>query len=267
MATDQPIEVTADRAPFAMVPYWMLDASAPALRLYVLLARYADNATRVAWPSRATLAKDLGYSRAASVDPLIAELEEMGAVTVIRSRSENGVNNPNRYRVNMDQRMVRKTAPPDPGGVVRKNRRGSTENLQGVVRKTVPELRTTNYNQELEPAPALFEAPAGTDLVKANPARDIAQKLHEGTKGGWPFKASYGIVKWALDAGYGQEQILTATRNLFMARRPLTKSSLMYELQGAPNRVATSTKLAQDHSALINSYKEQEAKEEQYEEV
>jgi len=67
---------------FSMIPEWVIDSgvSDKAIRLYVVLARYADNRTGEAFPSRDTLAARMGCS-AKSVDRATQELMEAGAVT------------------------------------------------------------------------------------------------------------------------------------------------------------------------------------------
>jgi hypothetical protein len=67
---------------FSIIPEWILDAaiSDKAVRLYGVLARYADNETHRAYPSRETLAKRM-RCHAKSVDRAAAELIRIGAVT------------------------------------------------------------------------------------------------------------------------------------------------------------------------------------------
>lgn len=67
---------------FAIIDEWLLDlpVSDRAIRLYAILARYADNATHKAFPSRATLAGRLQCSKA-SVDRAAAELVAYGAMS------------------------------------------------------------------------------------------------------------------------------------------------------------------------------------------
>ena len=74
-------EVTAD-IKFAIIPEWIIDSgcSDKALRLYAVLARYADNDDLTAYPGRSTLAKRMGCHRA-TVDRAVEELIELGALT------------------------------------------------------------------------------------------------------------------------------------------------------------------------------------------
>ena len=66
---------------FSIVPEWVLDAeiSDRALRVYAVLARYADNDTLQAFPGRQTIADRVRCS-VKSVDRALDELIEMGAI-------------------------------------------------------------------------------------------------------------------------------------------------------------------------------------------
>lgn len=67
---------------FAIIDEWLLDLpiSDRAIRLYAILARYADNETHKAYPSRSTLADRLNCSLA-SVDRAATELVTNGAMS------------------------------------------------------------------------------------------------------------------------------------------------------------------------------------------
>jgi hypothetical protein len=67
---------------FAIIDEWLLDLdiSDRAVRLYAVLARYADSETHKAYPSRGTLAERLRCSKA-SVDRAAQELVDAGAMT------------------------------------------------------------------------------------------------------------------------------------------------------------------------------------------
>jgi len=66
---------------FSIIPEWVLDAdiSDRAVRLYSILARYADNETLQAFPSRDTLAKR-AFCNSKAVTKAIDELVTIGAV-------------------------------------------------------------------------------------------------------------------------------------------------------------------------------------------
>ena len=74
-------QVTSD-VRFSIVPEWLLDADITdrAVRVYAILARYADNETMQAFPSRETLAKRANCHWR-SIDRAIDELVELGAIT------------------------------------------------------------------------------------------------------------------------------------------------------------------------------------------
>jgi len=74
-------DVTAD-VKFSIIPEWLIDSgcSDKAIRLYAVLARYADNDDLTAYPGRSTLAKRMGCHRA-TVDRAVEELIELGAIT------------------------------------------------------------------------------------------------------------------------------------------------------------------------------------------
>lgn len=85
---------------FAIVPEWFIDSgvSDKAFRLYTILAKYADNSNRTAYPGRSTLAKRMGCSLS-SVDRAVEELIALGAVTKKR-RCVDGVWTSSLYTVN-----------------------------------------------------------------------------------------------------------------------------------------------------------------------
>jgi hypothetical protein len=67
---------------FSIIPEWVMDAdiSDRAVRVYTLLARYADNETLQAFPSRETLAKR-AHCNTKAITKAIDELVVIGAVT------------------------------------------------------------------------------------------------------------------------------------------------------------------------------------------
>lgn len=76
--------------PYAQIPRWVLrsgkELSLGARSLYGVIMTYADNGTRAAFPSRDTLAGDLGVS-VRSVGTYIRDLEAFGALKVTRRRN------------------------------------------------------------------------------------------------------------------------------------------------------------------------------------
>ena len=76
--------------PYAQVPKWVLrdpKLSHGAVRLYGVIMSYADNATRFAFPSRETLAANMGVS-VRSIGNYISELEDREMVKVNRRRNK-----------------------------------------------------------------------------------------------------------------------------------------------------------------------------------
>lgn len=94
--------VSAD-VTFAIIPTWLLDSSvsAAAIRLYATLASYADNTTKLAFPSRARLADRMRCSRD-TIDRAQRELVAVGAITVRRRwHPESGAPTSSEYRVHV----------------------------------------------------------------------------------------------------------------------------------------------------------------------
>jgi hypothetical protein len=86
--------------PFAIVPVWLMEAglSNSALRVYISLARRADNETGQTWPGRATIAKESSLSLK-SVDRGITELCDLGALTKHHRLNDKGEHTSNLYIV------------------------------------------------------------------------------------------------------------------------------------------------------------------------
>lgn len=80
-------ELTSDTGPFSIIPEWVItaDISHGAVRLYALLARYADYATGEAFPSRRTLANRMRTSPD-TIDRFVKELVSIDAIGVTRRR-------------------------------------------------------------------------------------------------------------------------------------------------------------------------------------
>ena len=126
--------VIVDRK-FAIIDEWVLNLpiSDRALRLYVLLVRYADNHTHRAFPSRETLATRLSCSKA-SVDRATQELIDQGAVSKSQRMNSSLV-----YTVHMTR------------GVVTDDEGGSSPVTTGVIRDDDLTRTTELEPEELEP--------------------------------------------------------------------------------------------------------------------
>lgn len=124
---------------FAIIDEWLLDlpVSDRAIRLYAILARYADNETRKAYPSRQTLAARLNCSLA-SVDRASGELVTHGAMS-------------KRLRANSSIVYTLHTIAPE--GVVTHDKGGSSPVTRGV-------LTSDNLTRTTEPEPKNKKATA-----------------------------------------------------------------------------------------------------------
>lgn len=183
MSSQDPIETRANPHPFAMVSYALAEAvSATAVLLYIKLSRYADNQTGAAWPSRGTLAAELGFKQARGVDQYLAELEQAGAITVeARYRPGTRERLPNVYMVKRAHEMTvvrvpekpakgsapKRTTPP--AEVVHENALGGAPERTGVVRENAQELRTNELRTNELRFPEA-DAPGQGSLVEIAPA-------------------------------------------------------------------------------------------------
>lgn len=75
------MQVSTQIGPFSIVPEWVLDRglSSTALKLYIVLARFADWDTGIAFPARDTLAERIGASEK-TIDRLVKELVEADCI-------------------------------------------------------------------------------------------------------------------------------------------------------------------------------------------
>lgn len=154
---------------FSIVPDWLLDSdlSDRAVRLYAVLASYADNRTGRAFPSRATLAKRLRCS-VGTVDRALAELVASEAVTKQARTSDGGSQTSNLY-------VVRRGAPPVT--------RGGPTGDEGGASPVGPELEP----QELDPKPLEKDARAATlfGTPEPPPSKPARRKPERSLPSGW----------------------------------------------------------------------------------
>jgi hypothetical protein len=103
--------ITLERR-FAIIDEWVLDLdiSDRAVRLYAVLARYADSETHKAYPSRGTLAERLRCSKA-SVDRAAQELVDAGAMTKKQRHNSSIV-----YTLQVSSPLMRGVVTGDEGG-------------------------------------------------------------------------------------------------------------------------------------------------------
>ena len=119
---------------FAIIDEWLLDLdiSDRAVRLYAVLARYADSETHKAYPSRGTLAERLRCSKA-SIDRAAQELVDSGAMK-------------KKQRHNSSVVYTLQVSPPVTRGVLTGDEGGSS-----VVTRGVPTGDDLTRTTELEP--------------------------------------------------------------------------------------------------------------------
>jgi hypothetical protein len=125
--------VTSDTGPFALIPEWLLDSgvSDRAVRLYAVLARYADNDTGIAFPSKRLLATRLGCSDD-SVTRAQKELEAADALRVEARFADEGDRTSNNY-------VVLRVGPRTPAGT-------GGRTVAGAGTRTTLELDTVGAN-------------------------------------------------------------------------------------------------------------------------
>ncbi len=184
--SDDSADLIAAPNPFAMVSYELLKLSSNAVKLYVILSKYADNQTGRAWPGRTTLATQLGYKQARAVDAVIAELEAAGAITVTRTMKPGAkTREHNVYTVKRAHEMptveVTPTSAPQrtsaPEGVVRHSAQGSAPQRTRVVRHSAHELIPNELISEELISTAPADAEAGQMTLDGEPAITPDQQL------------------------------------------------------------------------------------------
>jgi hypothetical protein len=124
---------------FAIIDEWLLDLdiSDRAVRLYAVLARYADSETHKAYPSRSTLAERLKCSKA-SVDRASQELVDAGAMKKKQRHNSSVV-----YTLQVSSPVAR--------GVLTRDEGGSAPVMTGVL--TGDDLTRTTELEPLELEP------------------------------------------------------------------------------------------------------------------
>ncbi|WP_313816375.1 helix-turn-helix domain-containing protein [Citricoccus sp.] len=258
---------------FSQIPEWVLDAeiSDGAFRLYAALARYADQRTGKAFPSRTTLAKRIN-KKLSSVDRYLKELQAIGAVTV-EARYEEGTSErrSNYYTVATFRplEVAPQMTPPSPTGgegVAPQMTRGVAPQMTHITRPTVNETQR-NDTGAVEPASLLGQEVAVIqgELVPDEQSKPTAQTLI----GEWLQSKSIRPpgrvigqlskeIKNLLDEGYEYAHVREAviawnSKSL----HPATLASVLYETQnkstapaGRDNRISETRARGQRLQAL-----------------
>lgn len=198
---------------FVMVPFEVLEAldgDARALALYAWLKKYANHRTKMAHPSRRTLARHLGYKSATPVDQYITKLKEVGVLqTFPRFKNEEGEiayerseeypeQTSNGYRL-LDMRYTPTTQ--EVGGIHRE----STTPYPVSDRGYTPREHTELDPSELDPSELDIYAPKrserGEDVFTPQDKRASQQSTHESEFAEWykdyPRKTGKGAARKA----------------------------------------------------------------------
>ncbi len=206
--TEHPEQVRTDTGPFAIVPEWVIDGdiSHGAVRLYAVLAQYAD-ASGGSFRSRRTLATRLRCS-VDSVDRFTKELISAGAVTIAPRYDDAGDRTSNLYTVH---RMP-------PGGREATATVGGTDTATGgrtdAAQNKTPLEQDPKDQGSGKPSPP---AAKGSKERKTDPRADaLTREWWEGQtpRPVQPFVAVRGIVSTALRAGWEPEQVAAALRRV-----------------------------------------------------
>lgn len=146
--------------PFVIMPQWVLAADIPptAKLVYAALWKRMDNDNHTCWPSRETIAADVGGCAVATVDRSLKELASIGAVTWKRRRRADGAPTSSLYTVHAWPNDDGPPARPEPvdnsPGTETQNRSSApdptTQNDSSVGLKTVARTRPI----ELDPKAA-----------------------------------------------------------------------------------------------------------------
>lgn len=155
LATSSPDEAADEY--FSILPNRLLVASGNAIKLYLVLTTYLHPGSRTVWPSRGTLAKALGLSRAASVDRYLEELEGLGGISIVPRYRADGGQSSSGYRI------FRNTPPP----YAKTDRGGVRKSGPPPVRKTVQLNLDTNLNLDKRLLSDSIERPAdGPEILE-----------------------------------------------------------------------------------------------------
>ncbi len=153
---------------FSIVPQWLLEAetSDRAIRVYALIAGYADSETLTAFPSRETLAKRANC-HVKTIDRAIAELVEIGALT--KQQRKNGDEySSNLYTI---RRVPPQMSPPRDTGVAGVGTPVGLPRDTGVPLTRTTELEPVNKNQltnEFEIFWSIYPRRTGKQAAKAS---------------------------------------------------------------------------------------------------
>lgn len=222
---------------FVQIPDWVTSSSISdgAYRLYAVLGTFASRDKRTCYPSRSTLAERTGKT-VRSVTRYLQELEDIGAIRIIRRKSEES---PREWASNEYMLMVSPPAsmsPPGDTGVTTPGDTGVTRVVTQMSHK--PEPINHNHLNQKGSAPT-GAAPAAPSAKQEPPEAEIARRAYDATDGALKFMAIKAIAKWALERkGATPQRVEQAIAALHHRGKPVTRATLDQELSGAFNRPA-----------------------------
>lgn len=168
---------------FAIIPHWVIKSGVPAtaIHLYTVLVMYVDGRTGEAFPSRTTLAKQIGASTK-TVDRAIKALQGVGALEVhSRKRPGSKENYTNIYRLitaKHTQEVGTPLSPPRDTSVA--------ENYNHLTKPTLP--TPSSFDEELNlalPRSRSHSEPATSPHMRA---REICHQIH--TQDAWDLEST-----------------------------------------------------------------------------
>lgn len=176
----------SDTGPFAIVPEWLLDLDVTdkAVRLYAVLARYAD-ADGLSWPSRTTLARRLRCS-VDTVDRAATALIEAGALVKEQRTGDDG------ERQTSNLWTILRVRPPGRKSAAHPGRTDAAQNESQEKREPTTGGRKSRTTPEADAVTR--------EWWEATEPRPVAVS----------FVAARSIVDAALKAGWSREQVLRA---------------------------------------------------------
>lgn len=164
--------ITSDNS-FVILPHWVIFSgiSAGALKLYAVLAKYANNETHQAFPSRAALARDVGKSRD-SIDRYMKELEALGALRVQRrKRAHSKENLVSLYTIVTTNPNAEVAALVRPGGGM-----DAAENYTHLTKPTFP-VAVTFPSDAPDPSPVIETITAHTLEEQLGISKELKTRL------------------------------------------------------------------------------------------
>jgi len=135
---------------FAQVPYWVHEVcSIQAVSAYIALSKFADNNTKKCYPSYKRIAETMGSSERTAIRA-VKELEDKGAINILRRPKEDGDNETNLYELIAVK--INNSIPTDTddtrGTDTNDTRTGDTGDTQTISSRTISNTTISKKNQD-----------------------------------------------------------------------------------------------------------------------